>query len=57
MFLVWEAVDFVAINKWRATHRRRDKFGAEKNNSVLNKMGLIHVKNNQATTKLRVFIA
>lgn len=46
MFLVWEMVDFVAINKWRATHRRRDKFGAEKNKSVLNKMGLIHVKNN-----------
>ena len=47
MFLLWEMVDFVAINKQSNT-KRKNKFGAEKKNSFLNKLGL-NLKNGQRT--------
>lgn len=58
MFLVWEMVDFVVVvvNKWKAIHRKRNKFRAEKN-SVINNLDLKYLKNNSATIKLGCLIA
>lgn len=60
MFLVWEMVDLVVVNKWKAIlkrRKRRNKCRAEKNNLVINQLDLKYLKSNSATSKLGCFIA